>query len=98
MELGLTAEDLAAVEDYAEKLRHGDHSGPVSPTAANKPGFSISRPNVNNEQLSKLIIELERIHIESQESRDKLELTEVNIRHLILMQNHQRLIFFPIII
>ncbi|KAJ3083752.1 hypothetical protein HK102_000920, partial [Quaeritorhiza haematococci] len=69
VELGLSAEDLLAVEDYVAKLREGhDHQETVSRAV---------RPVLNNDQLEKLTIELERVHVEVEECRKKIELLEV---------------------
>ncbi|KAJ3415066.1 hypothetical protein HDV05_005592 [Chytridiales sp. JEL 0842] len=74
--MGLSVEDLIAVEDYATRLRGGDKSSPGSVIGR------AQRPVINNEQLQKLTIELERVHIESGEAREKLEKTEAQLRRL----------------
>lgn len=67
--LGLNASDLLAVQDYAEALRHGQVPHGV------KDGKVA--PEINLEQLDKLVIELERCHVDQEELRNKLAEQEV---------------------
>ncbi|KAJ1568507.1 hypothetical protein HK405_001162, partial [Cladochytrium tenue] len=66
--MGLDVQDLTAVENYAAKLRSGD-----KPTS--EKGIA-NRPTLNNEQLEKLAIELERVHVEAAEAREKIDRLE----------------------
>ncbi|KAJ3204190.1 hypothetical protein HDU67_009732 [Dinochytrium kinnereticum] len=64
--MGLNAEELIAVEEYASRLRSGQKT--ESPLGGSLDG----RPVVINGQLEKLVIELERLHVDSEESRTKI--------------------------
>ncbi|KAI8905079.1 hypothetical protein EDD86DRAFT_212204 [Gorgonomyces haynaldii] len=59
---GLDAEQMIMVEDFAESLKKGEQF-----TRTKSPA-----PMINTQQLDKLVLELERCHIEQQEMRDKL--------------------------
>ncbi|KAJ3344968.1 hypothetical protein HDU83_004566 [Entophlyctis luteolus] len=74
--MGLGVEELTAVEEYAAKLRGKDNS-PVDLQSVRS-----SRPVLNNVQLEKLTIELERVHVEAAETREKLESSEKEIRRM----------------
>nr|KAJ3422939.1 hypothetical protein HK105_005441 [Polyrhizophydium stewartii] len=71
--LGLTVEDLAAVEQYADKLRMGQDSLAKSqaehtPHAQPEP---VVRPILNIAQLDKLTLELERAHVDGAEAKEQ---------------------------
>lgn len=71
VELGLTADDLIAVEEYAAKLRFGEH-----PTE-NKTESRIEKPLTQSKDLEKLVIEIERSHLDALEARDQIKGLEV---------------------
>ncbi|KAI9202124.1 uncharacterized protein BJ171DRAFT_515759 [Polychytrium aggregatum] len=73
--LGLRAEDLEAVEEYAMNLRHGTGAAPAE-------GKAPIRPVINNEQLEKLAIELERVHVEAYEARQQITSMEDEVARL----------------
>ncbi|KAJ3333648.1 hypothetical protein HDU76_005628 [Blyttiomyces sp. JEL0837] len=77
--MGLNVEDLTAVEEYAARLRGGD-SG-AAQTAQG--GLRPQRPVLNNAQLEKLTIELERVHVEAAEARERVEKLEADSRRLM---------------
>eukprot|EP00842_Homolaphlyctis_polyrhiza_P002585 jgi/Hompol1/3327/HPOL_003201-RA len=68
--LGLTSEDLAAVEEYAEKLRMGQQA--TSTDSDKRPTEHIVRPVLNIAQLDKLTLELERAHVDGSETKEHL--------------------------
>ncbi|KAJ3076959.1 hypothetical protein HDU98_010253 [Podochytrium sp. JEL0797] len=74
--MGLGVEELTAVEEYAAKLRGSDES-PMDVRSAKS-----ARPLLNNVQLEKLTVELERIHVEAAEAREKSDATEKELRRL----------------
>ncbi|KAJ3177182.1 hypothetical protein HK101_010313, partial [Irineochytrium annulatum] len=65
--MGLSAEDLMAVEEYVTKLRSKDDAG------KNAEGEAVRRPVLSNQQLEKLTIELERVHVEAADARERVE-------------------------
>ena len=67
--LGLTAKDLASVEEYADNLRNGSSSKNATKETV---GATISRPVLNISQLDKLTLELERLHLDGIETKEKL--------------------------
>ncbi|KAJ3018475.1 UNVERIFIED_CONTAM: hypothetical protein HDU68_011137 [Siphonaria sp. JEL0065] len=73
--MGLGVEELTAVEEYAAKLRGKDESSPSDVRSA-----KTQRPVLNNAQLEKLTIELERVHVEAAEAREKCDATERDLR------------------
>ncbi|KAI9366012.1 hypothetical protein DFJ73DRAFT_955828 [Zopfochytrium polystomum] len=73
--MGLPVEDLVAVEEYAAKLRIGEA------LQADRDA-RLGRPVISNAQLEKLAIELERVHVEAAEAREKIERTEAEHRRL----------------
>ncbi|KAJ3239734.1 hypothetical protein HDU81_005450 [Chytriomyces hyalinus] len=74
--MGLGVEELTAVEEYAAKLRGSDDT-PFDIRSAKS-----SRPVLNNAQLEKLTIELERIHVEAAEARERCEIAERDMRRV----------------
>lgn len=77
--MGLSAEDLIAVEDYAAKLRHAsidDANGSFSVAVDDIKERGL-RPHIKNEQLEKLTNEIERLHFENSEARSALKEHEV---------------------
>ncbi|KAI8621520.1 hypothetical protein BC830DRAFT_180184 [Chytriomyces sp. MP71] len=74
--MGLGVEELTAVEEYAAKLRGNDDS-PVDIRFA-----KTQRPVLNNSQLEKLTIELERVHVEASEARERYDNAEKDLRRI----------------
>ncbi|KAJ3119912.1 hypothetical protein HK098_005020, partial [Nowakowskiella sp. JEL0407] len=68
VEFGIGVEDFIAVQCFAEKLR--SRGAEVADGSFTE---KIQRPEISNEHLEKLLIELERINVEAQESREKAE-------------------------
>lgn len=81
--LGLAAEDLMAVEEFAERLRYKGASDAVVMTSKN--GKSIA----DSEQLNKLIANLDNVHQELRASRDDRVGLELEVR--TLLQENQSL-------
>ncbi|KAJ1345213.1 hypothetical protein BSLG_000727 [Batrachochytrium salamandrivorans] len=85
--LGLTAENLTAVEEYAEKFRTGENDiSKLDPTiiATN----TAIRPVLNVAQLDKLTLELERSHVDGIETKQQLWKSQEECKQL-LKENHE---------
>ncbi|KAK6098993.1 40S ribosomal protein S26 [Batrachochytrium dendrobatidis] len=67
--LGLTAQDLMSVEEYSNKLRLGTNGQMNTTTSTTK---EIIRPILNIDQLDKLTLELERLHVDGIETKQQL--------------------------
>ncbi|KAJ3289656.1 hypothetical protein HK104_007316 [Borealophlyctis nickersoniae] len=80
VELGLTAADLTAVEDYAEALRAGEDGVPGGGV---KRARGVSDGTISSSQLEKLAIELERAQVEGTEARDTIKDLESRNSHLL---------------
>lgn len=77
VELGLTAEDLVAVEQYAAKLRYG-----IDAQSESTSGGRFKKPDLQGKELEKLVLELERTHLEASDARDQVKAQDVEIRTL----------------
>ncbi|KNC97427.1 uncharacterized protein SPPG_09464 [Spizellomyces punctatus DAOM BR117] len=74
VQLGMTAEDMADVDDYAEKLRikRGEVTSGHAPTAT----------VIHSDQLEKLAVELERAQVDGSEARQQVKKLEDDMRRL----------------
>lgn len=71
--LGLKASDLAQVEDYADSLRFGED--PVKNTIG-----SNHIQVINHDTLDRLVLELERCHMDQDESMKRISVLEEDLR------------------
>ncbi|KAJ3152611.1 hypothetical protein HDU89_001304 [Geranomyces variabilis] len=77
--LGLTAKDLADVEDYAERLRIKDGSGSLRKTA----GANAAEPiAIDTMKLDKLVVELERAQVDAGEARSEIKTLQADVHRL----------------
>lgn len=73
--LGLTADDLTKLEDYAENLRNGEKA---SQSKCNLLHHDQMKPvKLNMENFDKLVVELERCHIDLEDLQKKVFESEV---------------------
>jgi hypothetical protein len=77
VELGLTADDLVAVEQYAAKLRYGTED-----ESANHHPATFKKPTLQGKELEKLVLELERTHLEASDARDQVKAQDAEIQTL----------------
>lgn len=90
VQLGMTAEDLAEVEDYAERLRV--KRGGLS----SKKG--VATTIINSEQLEKLAVELERAHVDASEAREETKKLEVGcLSKIIHLHNPLKLVLAAVV-
>ncbi|TPX68705.1 hypothetical protein SpCBS45565_g02947 [Spizellomyces sp. 'palustris'] len=74
VQLGMTAEDMADVDDYAEKLRI--KRGEVTS------GYAVAATVIHSDQLEKLAVELERAQVDGSEARQQVKKLEEDMRRL----------------
>ncbi|KAJ3157599.1 hypothetical protein HDU86_003251 [Geranomyces michiganensis] len=67
--LGMTVNDLAKVEDFAERLRLKNGSRPFRKRSGTHDSYTA--PTVDTKQLEKLVVELERAQVDAAEARSE---------------------------